>query len=58
MLKPVLSMAGIADDEALVFSIEEIDGEDCLVVVEDDETVDQVFEEYYKMLRVAGVDVE
>lgn len=58
LLKPVLSMAGIADDEALVFSIEEIDGEDCLVVVEDDETVDQVFEEYYKMLRAAGVDVE
>ena len=58
ILKPVLKMEGIADDEALVFVIDEIDDEDCLVIVEDDAVIDQVFEEYYKMLKEEGVDVE
>jgi hypothetical protein len=50
-------MEGIAEDEALVFVIDEIDDEDCLVIVEDDNIVDKVFEEYYKMLKEEGVDV-
>ena len=58
ILKPATAMEGIADDEALVFVIEEIDDEDCLVIVEDDAIVDQVFEEYYKMLKAEGIDVE
>ena len=58
ILKPVASMEGIAEDEALVFVIDEIDDEDCLVIVEDDSIVDQVFEEYYKMLKEEGIDVE
>ena len=58
LLKPVLSMEGIADDEALVFAIEEVDGEDCLVIVEEDEIIDKVFEEYYEMLRAEGIDVD
>ena len=58
ILKPAAAMEGIADDEALVFVIEEIDDEDCLVIVEDDAIVDQVFEEYYKMLKAEGIDVE
>lgn len=58
ILKPVETMEGIADDEALVFVIEEIDDEDCLVIVEDDAVVDAVFEEYYKMLKEEGVEVE
>lgn len=58
ILKPVQEMEGIADDEALVFVIEEIDDEDCLVIVEDDKVVDAVFEEYYKMLKEEGVEVE
>lgn len=57
ILKPV-SMEGVADDEALVFVIDEIDDEDCLVIVEDDAVVDKVFEEYYKMLKEEGIDVE
>ncbi len=57
ILKPVAKMEGIADDEALVFVIDEIDDEDCLVIVEDDSVVDKVFEEYYKMLKEEGVDV-
>ena len=48
----------MGENEALVFVIEEIDGEDCLIIVEDDEIIDKVFEECYEMLRVEGVDVD
>jgi len=41
----------VAEDEALVFAIRWIDGERCLVIEEDDETVDAVFEEYYMLLQ-------
>lgn len=58
ILKPAATMEGVADDEALVFGIEEIDDEDCLIIVEDDTIVDKVFEEYYKMLKAEGIDVE
>ena len=40
------------------FVIDEIDDEDCLVIVEDDKIIDDVFEEYYKLLKEEGVDVE
>ena len=39
ILKPATVMEGIADDEALVFVIDEIDDEDCLVIVEDDKII-------------------
>jgi len=58
ILRPTETMEGVADDEALVFGIEEIDDEDCLVIVEDDAIIDKVFEEYYKMLKAEGIDVE
>lgn len=58
ILKPVSPMEGIAEDEALVFVIDEIDDEDCLVIVEEDAIVDKVFEEYYKMLKEEGVEVD
>ena len=57
ILRPLLENEDIAEDEALVFVIDEIDDEDCLVIVEDDAMVDKVFEEYYKMLKEEGVDV-
>ena len=50
ILKPAALMEGIAENEALVFTIREIDGEDCLVLEEDDAIIDAVFEEYYRML--------
>lgn len=58
ILKPVANMEGIADDEALVFVIDEIDDEECLVIVEDDAIIDKVFEEYYQMLKDEGVDID
>ena len=57
ILRPVGEVEGLGEDEALGFAIDEIDGEECLTIVGDDEAVDQVFEEYYKMLREAGINI-
>lgn len=57
ILRPVSGMEGIAEDEALVFSIEEIDEEDCLVVCDDDKIIDEVFKQYYEMLKAEGIQI-
>lgn len=57
LLHPAITPADMEEDEALVFEIVEIDGEECLQICDDDEVVDAVFEEYYELLREAGVDV-
>lgn len=49
ILRPVKKIEGLADDEALVFELEETeDGEELLNLVEDDNIIDIVFEEYEK----------
>ncbi|MBQ2864840.1 MAG: DUF1292 domain-containing protein [Clostridia bacterium] len=58
ILKPVTKIVGVNDDEALVFVIEEIDDEDCLVIVDDEKVVDEVFKEYYELLKAEGINVE
>ena len=58
ILKPVTKIVGVNDDEALVFVIEEIDDEDCLVIVDDEKVVDDVFKEYYELLKAEGISVE
>ena len=58
ILKPVENIEGIADDEALVFVIEEIEDEDCLVIVDDEKIVDEVFKEYYDLLKAEGINVD
>lgn len=58
ILRPVEQMEGLNEDEALVFGIETLDGEEVLAVVDDDDVVDAVFEAYYDMLREEGVDVD
>ena len=45
----------IGQDEALVFSIEEDEDEETVNLVDDDEIIDRVFEEYYSLLRESGV---
>ncbi len=50
ILSPVQKIEGVADDEAFVFVIEEIDDEECIVMVQDNEIIDAVFVEYYKLL--------
>lgn len=51
ILKPLSKKFNIADDEALVFVIEEVDDEDYLIIVEDDKIIDSVFDEYYELLK-------
>ena len=50
ILKPVKKMEGLEEDQALVFVLEETEeGEELLNVVEDDEIIDIVFDEYDKL---------
>ena len=58
ILKPVSKMEGVAEDEALVFLIDVIDDNECLVMVEDDKVIDAVFDGYYDLLRAQGINVE
>ncbi len=58
ILKPVTKIVGVNDDEALVFVIEEIEDEDCLVIVDDEKIVDEVFKEYYDLLKAEGINVD
>ena len=59
ILQPVELLEGMADDEALVFLVERTEsGEDKFTIVLDDETVDMVFEEYYKLLDNCDSDDE
>ena len=49
ILKPTALVEGVADDEALAFEINE--KEDSLSLVEDESIIDQIFNEYYKLLE-------
>ena len=50
ILKPVKKIEGLEEDQALVFVLEETEeGEELLNVVEDDEIIDIVFDEYDKL---------
>ena len=50
ILKPVKKLEGLAEDEALVFQLEETEeGEELLNLVDDDDILDIVFGEYNKL---------
>ena len=52
ILKPVDDVEGVADNEAIAFYIDKrSETEDILTVVEDDELIDKVFTEYYRMVE-------
>ncbi len=53
ILKPVMPLEGLGENEALVFSIEENDetNEECLVLVVDVEIIDKVFDVYDKLVE-------
>lgn len=51
ILKPLSKKFNIADDEALVFVIEEVDDDDYLIIVEDEKIIDSIFDEYYELLK-------
>ena len=51
ILKPVMEIEGVADDEAFVFEIvEDEDNGESLRLVEDDKIIDAVFDDYNKLL--------
>ena len=58
LLRPVDTLEFMADDEALVFEIEEFEDGQSLTIVDDEEVVDAVFDAYYALLEEAGVDVD
>ena len=51
ILRPVVPMDKMTEDEALVFAVEETEDESVLSVVTEEEIVDAVFAEYYAMLE-------
>ena len=54
ILKPIDEMEGVADDEAIVFYINESGDGDAILEIETDEALAmRVFDEYYKLLDKA-----
>lgn len=49
ILRPI-DMEGLEEDEAFVFQLIETDEDSTIDLVEDDETVEKVFELYYSLL--------
>lgn len=58
ILRPLGGEEPLAEDEALVFAIEEVEDEDVLIPEENEEVVDAVFNKYYELLKEQGIDVE
>lgn len=55
ILKPIDEIKGVADDEAIVFAINENESGETTLMVETDEPVAiRVFDEYYKLLDEQG----
>lgn len=54
ILKPIDEIPGVADDEAIVFAVNENDAGETTLIVETDEPVAmRVFDEYYRLLDEA-----
>ncbi len=54
ILKPIDEMEGVADDEAIVFFVnEQSEGDATLEIETDEPTAMRVFDEYYKLLDKA-----
>lgn len=52
VLRPVKKMEGLEEDQAIVFLLDETnEGDEVLSVVDNDETIDLVFEEYERLFR-------
>ena len=58
ILRPLGGEEPLAEDEALVFAIEEVEDEDVLIPEENEDVVNQVFDKYYELLKEQGIDVE
>lgn len=56
ILKPIVPLEGMGEDEGIVFTLQEVDDEEQLVVVQDQEIVDKVFDEYTRLLKESMED--
>lgn len=56
ILSPVTPVEGVAEDEGLVFVIEEVDDEDVLSLVTDEKTVNEVFDLYFELCEEEDED--
>ena len=54
ILQPVEGTPGVEKDEAWAFRIDEVDGEDALILLNDKKTINRVFEEYYRLMEEDG----
>ena len=58
ILQPTEPFEGLAEDEALVFALQENDaGDVSMLLICDEDTVNAVFEEYYSLLREEGIEI-
>ncbi len=51
ILKPVKLIEGMQENEALVFKLEETEDEEMIVICDDTQTIDKVFQEYYNLVK-------
>lgn len=55
ILQPVKKLEGVQDDEAFAFEVvEDEENGDTLQLVEDDELIDRIFEEYQELYNAQG----
>jgi uncharacterized protein YrzB (UPF0473 family) len=51
ILKPVVPLEGLGEDEGLVFEIKTNDNEEYLALVVDEDIIDDVFDIYFKLVE-------
>ena len=59
ILKPMVQLDGLGENEGLVFSIEvNVEGMEYLALVTDDDIIDQVFDVYFQLVDEEEADEE
>lgn len=58
ILTPVTDIEGVSDDEAIVFRVDEKEGEHVLVLEEDEETAMSVFDQYIELWEQSQAEEE
>lgn len=58
ILTPVTDIEGVSDDEAIVFRVDENEGEHVLVLEEDEETAMSVFDQYIELWEQSQAEEE
>ena len=58
ILTPLTDIEGVSDDEAIVFRVDEKEGEHVLVLEEDEETAMSVFDQYIELWEQSQAEEE